>query len=91
MYASCFEVSFRIFGASSLKEKRMVLKSIKERCKNRFNVSVVESGDKDKWQSAKLGFALAAISHTDAEQNTQKIIDFLYDDDRLEIIDIQKV
>ena len=88
MIASCFEVSFRIPGAASLKEKRMVVRSIKDRCKSRFNVSVVESGDTDKWQSCKMAFALAALSESTARISTQNIIDFLYDDNRIEVIDI---
>ncbi|MDD5018747.1 MAG: DUF503 domain-containing protein [Eubacteriales bacterium] len=91
MYASCFEVSFRIGGAASLKDKRMVIKSIKERCKYKFNVSVVECGDTEKWQTCRMGFALAAVSAGAADQNTQKIIDYLYGDDRIEIFDIERV
>lgn len=90
MHASCFEVTFRIPGASSLKEKRMVVSSIKERCKKRFNVSVVESGEKEKWQLCRMAFALAAIDSSAAVKNTQSIIDYLYDDDRIEIISIQE-
>ncbi len=88
MDAAVFEVKFTVTGAQSLKDKRMVVKSIKERCRSRFNVSVVESGDNDKWQLARLGFALAAASPSEAERSAQTIIDFLYEDDRIEIIDI---
>ncbi len=90
MHASCFEVRFKIFGAGSLKEKRMVVKSIKDRCKNKFNVSVIETGSHDKWQACSMGFALAAINKSTADQNTQKIIEFLYDDDRIEIIEVDE-
>jgi uncharacterized protein YlxP (DUF503 family) len=90
MFASCFEVTFTIPGASNLKEKRMVVKSIKERCKNRFNVSVAESSHSDKWQICTLGFALAAISASAANQNMLSIIDFLYDDNRVDITNIEK-
>ena len=44
MYASCFEVIMTVPGAASLKDRRSVVKSLKERCKSRFNVSVVECG-----------------------------------------------
>lgn len=90
MRASSFEVTFTIPGAHSLKEKRMVIKSIRERCKSRFNVSVVESGDNDKWQLGRLGFALAAVSASAAEQATQSVIDFLYSDDRIVITEIER-
>jgi uncharacterized protein YlxP (DUF503 family) len=90
MDAAVFEAVFTIHGAQSLKDKRMVVKSIKERCRSRFNVSVVESGDNDKWQLGRLGFALAASSPAEAERAAQAVIDFLYGDDRIEIIDIAR-
>jgi uncharacterized protein YlxP (DUF503 family) len=91
MYASCFEVTMTVPGAASLKDRRSVVKSLKERCKSRFNVSVVECGEDGKWQKARLGFALAAISHTAAEQQTQAVIDYLYEDDRIDIVDIERL
>ena len=90
MEAAVFEVIFTVTGAQSLKDKRMVVKSIKERCRSRFNVSVIESGENDKWQLARLGFALAAVSVSVAEQTAQSIIDFLYHDDRIRIIGIER-
>ena len=90
MEAAVFEVIFTVTGAQSLKDKRMVVKSIKERCRSRFNVSVIESGENDKWQLARLGFALAAVSVSAAEQTAQSIIDFLYNDDRVCIIGIER-
>jgi len=44
-------------GAGSLKEKRMAVRSIKEKLRNRFNVSVAELEDHDKWQRVLLGIA----------------------------------
>ena len=41
-------------GAHSLKDKRSVLKSLKDRLHNEFNVSVAETGKHDAWQSAEL-------------------------------------
>ena len=90
MHASCFEVTFRIPAAASLKEKRMVVKSVKERCKSRFNVSVTECGDNDKWQICRMGFALAAAGAGDARQLQQQIIRFLYDDDRIVVSNIEQ-
>ena len=44
----------------SLKEKRMVLRKVKDRLRTRFNVSVAEVDPTDLWQSATLG--VVAIS-----------------------------
>ena len=44
----------RIHQSHSLKEKRKVIRSLKERLRNRFNLSVAEVGDVEKWQVATL-------------------------------------
>ncbi|HCF95270.1 MAG: DUF503 domain-containing protein [Verrucomicrobiota bacterium] len=40
--------------ANSLKEKRRILKSLIERARNRFNISVAETGLNDVWKSAEI-------------------------------------
>ena len=40
--------------ANSLKEKRRILKSILERARNRFNISIAETGHNDVWKSAQV-------------------------------------
>ena len=44
--------------AHSLKQKRSVLKRVKDRLRNRFNISVSEVAAQDVWQSATLGVAM---------------------------------
>jgi uncharacterized protein YlxP (DUF503 family) len=46
--------------ANSLKDKRRVIKSVKDRLKNNFNVSVSEIGDQDVWKSSILGVAVVS-------------------------------
>lgn len=41
----------------SLKEKRYVVKSLKDRIRKDFNVSIAEVGDQDVWQRAVLAAA----------------------------------
>jgi len=41
----------------SLKGKRSVLRTIKARVRNKFNVSIAEAGDHDLWQRAMLGIS----------------------------------
>ena len=48
----------RIPAAQSLKEKRRVLKSLKDRIRAHFNASVDEIGELDKWQAAALGVCM---------------------------------
>ena len=51
-------VAVHIPAAQSLKGKRHVLKSLKDRIRGQFNVSVEELDGQDKWQVAILGFAM---------------------------------
>ena len=48
--------------AQSLKSKRMVVKSIKDRLRRKFNVSIAETGYLDLWQRSEL--ALVSVSGT---------------------------
>ena len=48
-------LEIRIEAAASLKDKRQVLRSLKDRLRSRFNVSVSELDPSDLWQRATVG------------------------------------
>ncbi len=50
-------VFLHIPQAQSLKDKRVVLRSIKDKVRAHYNVSVAELDGQDKWQTTTLGFA----------------------------------
>jgi uncharacterized protein YlxP (DUF503 family) len=54
-------------GCSSLKDKRRVLKSLKDRLHSRFNVSVAETDHQDRWQRAELSCCVVATDRRHAE------------------------
>ena len=60
MKIGVLRVYFMILDAHSLKEKRMVLRSLKDRLLNKFNISVAEIGSNDKWQVGELGIVTVA-------------------------------
>lgn len=53
-------VEIRIPAAQSLKDRRQVVRSLKDRLRRGFNISVAEMDETVLWQSATLG--IAAIS-----------------------------
>lgn len=57
----------QLFGPQSLKEKRRVVKSLKERLRNRFNVSVAETAHQDTWQRAEITACVVATDRRHAE------------------------
>jgi hypothetical protein len=64
-----------IFEALSLKDKRRVVKSLKDRLGNRHNVSVAEIDDLDQRQTATLGLAMIANDARFVESSLSKIVD----------------
>jgi uncharacterized protein YlxP (DUF503 family) len=54
-------------GAASLKDKRSVVKSLKDRLHNEFNVSVAETGHHEVWQRAELTACVVAVDRRQAE------------------------
>jgi hypothetical protein len=55
-------------GCQSLKDKRQILSSLKERLHRRFNVSVAETDHQDLWQRAELACCVVAESRRHAEE-----------------------
>jgi uncharacterized protein YlxP (DUF503 family) len=63
VYVGIARISLTLAGAHSLKEKRMVIRRIKDRVRERLGVFVSEVGSpavKDAWQRAELGVAVAS-------------------------------
>ena len=54
-------------GCASLKDKRRVLQSLKDRLHQQFNVSVAETARHDLWQRAELTCAVVATDRRHAE------------------------
>ena len=57
MTVGLLTVDLYLSQSQSLKEKRMVLKSLKDTLRRQFNVSVAEAEDQNTWQRTRLGIA----------------------------------
>jgi len=79
-----------ILGAHSLKEKRSVVKGLKDRLHDRFNVSVAETAHQDLWQRAELSACVMASDRKVAESVLQKADDLVGAEYRARIIDSQR-
>jgi uncharacterized protein len=66
-------MELRIEHAHSLKEKRHVVKSLKDRLRNKFNVSVAEIDDMDLHNSAVIGVAALSASKDFATKVLQAV------------------
>ncbi len=67
-------VEFHLGGCRSLKEKRMVLRRVKDRLA-KFNVAVAEVDYHDLWQRAALGVVTISTTEAHAQQELSRVVD----------------
>lgn len=79
-------LELHIPGAVSLKAKRQVIKSLIQRLRNRFNVSVTEVGSQDLWQRAELGMAVVCHNGAGADSIIEKLFAYVEREGSVEII-----
>ncbi|KAA0227121.1 DUF503 family protein [bacterium] len=86
MFVGVCQIEIMLPDSDSLKAKRFVLSSIKTKIQNKFNVSVAEVGNNDLWQRGLLGLALVTNEQKFVDQTFNKILELLYQEDRLEVL-----
>ena len=86
MIVGLLRVELRIGDSQSLKEKRRVLKSLKERLRHSFNVSVAETGDQDLWQRAELGVACVGTDTTGVNRVLNLVVDAIEHERTIELM-----
>ena len=77
MVIACLSLSLFIPGVGSLKGKRKVIHSLKDRIKARFNVSIAEVGDLDLWRKARLGVVAVANDERMLNSKMDKLINYI--------------
>jgi uncharacterized protein YlxP (DUF503 family) len=61
----------------SLKGKRQVLRSIKDRVRGKFNVSIAESDGHDMWQRAELGICQVGNDRPFVDRALREVVNFI--------------
>ena len=79
MVVGVCKVTLMVPESHSLKEKRMVLRRVKDRVANKFNCAIAEVGDQDDWQSAEIGFSVGSNEYGFTQSMVQKILAFIED------------
>ena len=86
MFVGVSRIELHISGATSLKEKRQVMKSLAHKIAHRFNVSVAETEHQDLLQRGTLAVAHVSINRREVERTLQKITDYTEANARAEVI-----
>jgi uncharacterized protein YlxP (DUF503 family) len=89
MHVAVIQIELFLLESQSLKSKRVVLQSLKTRIRNKFNVSVAEVGENDKWQKAVLGIASVTNDRRFQDKIISQIMNLIESEDRVEITDHQ--
>jgi uncharacterized protein YlxP (DUF503 family) len=79
------EIVLLIRESHSLKSRRRVVKSLRDRIRSRFNVSVADLADQNLWQRAVLGVAVVSNDGRFVNQVLSKVLNLVESDPRVEI------
>jgi len=74
--------------ARSLKDKRSVIKSMKDRALNKMNVSVAEVGRQDEWHFAEMAIVTVAATSEVVQKRIAEISTYLRADPRYVLYDL---
>jgi hypothetical protein len=90
MQLGTLRIVLQIPQSRSLKSKRQVVKGIKDRLKNKFNISVAEVEDNDLWQRATLGIAVVANDGRFIDQVLDGVENYIASNPEVIIVDVEK-
>ncbi len=90
MIIGLLQLDIIIPDSNNLKEKRRTIKSIKETIRKRFNVSIAETGNLDKWSRSEISITKVSNEAKFIRQEFQKIQNYIENRYPVEIIDKQE-
>ena len=86
MVLAC-EVQLHLPESRSLKDKRQVVTSLKDRIHRRFSVSVAEVEHNEMWQRCTLGMAVVSTAMDHANEVLSKTVNLIEQDTRVHVLD----
>jgi len=75
--------------ARSLKDKRAVVRSLKDRLRSQFNLSVAETGHQDVWTRAEIAMTFVVSSGREADRTASAIDRFIEETSPVRILDVR--
>lgn len=76
--------------SQSLKDKRQVLHSVKDRLRGKFNLSIAEVDGQDLWQKAVLGMACVANDGSHVEQVLEQALNVIKSMPTIEVVRVHR-
>ena len=89
MHVGVLQLELSITDAMSLKDKRRVVLSLKDRIAHGHNVSIAEVGALDEHRRSILGVAMVSNDSRDVEGALSKLVDFVRTVPQVTLLDYQ--
>ena len=70
-------VTLHVMDAQSLKQKRAIVRGLRDRLLSRFDCAASEVGSQDLWQRAELGMAIVSLESKDADAKLRNIEEYI--------------
>lgn len=75
----------------SLKEKRQIVTSVREKVRKKFNVSLIESDYQDLWQKIQITVVMAANRKAMTEKTFNQIEEIIFSNYGIQILDTKRL
>lgn len=85
MHIGTLTITLYLHATESLKDKRQIIKSLIETTRQKFNVSIAEVDDLDKWRKATIGIACVANDKRYLNQVLDKVLDTIENNPSVEV------
>ena len=89
MNIGLLKVSLFIPGASSLKDKRQVIRSLISRLKNKFNIALAEIDAQDLHQRCELGIVSINTSHQELQRTLDYVLSFIGNNPDSQLMEVE--
>ena len=87
MIVGTLKIRLVLRESHNLKDKRRVLKSLKDTLSNKFNISVAETDEQDVWQTAELGVAAVGTDSQFVQSVLTSVINYVRFFGGVELVD----
>jgi len=91
MIVSAVLIKLLVTDSRSLKERRAVVNSLKQRMKNKFNLSIAELDGGEKLNYCEIGIAAVGSESRLVEETVSKAVNFIESDMRVEVFDVVRI
>jgi uncharacterized protein YlxP (DUF503 family) len=77
MKIGLLQIELYLSQSRSLKQKRFILNGLKDKLRDKFNISLIESDYQDKWQRSVLAIACISNDEKIVSSTFNQIMDFI--------------